>query len=189
MTDRFERLAWFKATILPHEASLRRHLRGGGAHASEIDDLVAEALARAYQVADWSRIDRGRSYLFSIARNLLMDAARRNKVVAFETFADLEVLNLVDYRASVEAAVIAWEELRHLQGAVDRLPARAREVLLLRRVEGLTSNEVAERLSLSVSTVEKHFSRAMALLTKSMAEHDPVEARTERTWRNVRKTR
>lgn len=190
MNDRDARLAWFKAVILPHEAALRRQLRREGAEPGDIDDLVAEALARAYQVEDWARIDLGRSYLFSIARNLVLDAARRNKVVAFDTFADLEVLNLADERASVESVAIARDELRRLQKAVDRLPPRPRQVFLLRRLDGLRMEAVADRLSLSVSTVEKHFARAMALLTDAMAEHDPVAGtRRERPWRSLRKTR
>ncbi len=190
MNDREARLAWFKTVILPHEAALRRQLRREGAQAGDIDDLVAEALARSYQVADWSRIDQGRSYLFSIARNLVLDTARRNKIVAFDTFADLDVLNLADERASVESVAIARDELQHLQRAVDRLPLRPREVFLLRRIDGLRVEEVADRLSLSVSTVEKHFTRAMALLTEAMAKYDPVPGmQMERQWRSTRKTR
>lgn len=190
MSDHLARLAWFKTVILPHEAALRRQLRREGAASGDIDDLVAEAMARAYQVADWTRVEQGRSYLFSIARNLVLDAARRHKVVAFDTFADLDVLNLADEGASVESVAIARDELQRLQRAVDRLPPRPREVFLLRRLDGLNIDEVAVRLSLTVSTVEKHFARAMMLLTEAMAEHDHVGAvHRERTWRGMRKAR
>jgi len=190
MNDREARLAWFKDVILPHEAALRRQLRREGAVTDDIDDLVAEALARAYELKDWSRVDHGRSYLFSIACNLVLDAARRNKVVSFDTFADLEVLNLADESSSVEAMVIARGELLRLQKAVDRLPPRPRQVFLMRRVDGLRIEQVADQLSLSVSTVEKHFTRAMALLTEAMAEHGPFNATQRgRTWPSARKTR
>lgn len=190
MDDRDRRLAWFKAVILPHEAPLRRHLRGKGVAAADVDDLVAEAMARAYQVEDHERVIYGRSYLFNIARNLILDAARRHKVVAFDTFADLEILNLADERASVESVTIARDELRRLQKAVERMPPRPRQVFLLRRLEGLRVEQVADRLSLSVSTVEKHFTRAMALLNEALAEQDPVALRRpEHSWQSVRKTR
>lgn len=190
MDDHDSRLAWFKTMILPHEAALRRHLRNRGIAATDVDDLVAEAMARAYQIEDRDRIVYGRSYLFSIARNLILDAARRHKVVAFHTFADLEALNLRDEGASVESATIARDELRRLQKVVERMPPRPRQVFLLRRLDGLRVDEVADRLSLSVSTVEKHFARAMALLTEAMAEQDPVaRSRAEHSWQSVRKTR
>lgn len=183
VSDRDERIAWFKAVVLPHEAPLRRHLRRTGAPQSEIDDLVAEALTRAYASADPRRIEHGRSYLFAIARNLILDAARRNKVVAFDAIADLEALNLPDGQPSPEAAVTARDELRVLQAAVDRLPPRAREVFILRRIESLSLIEVADRLGLSVSTVEKHLARAMADLTKAMADSEPVSGpQTGTAW-------
>ena len=183
VSDREARIGWFKAVVLPHEAPLRRHLRRTGAPSSEIDDLVAEALTRAYAAADWARIDHGRSYLFAIARNLILDAARRNKVVAFDAFADLGALNLPDGQPSPEAAVTARDELRVLQAAVDRLPPRAREVFLLRRIDNLSLVEVADRLGLSVSTVEKHLTRAMAELTRAMAESEPVSGpQTGTAW-------
>lgn len=190
MDDRDNRLAWFKDVILPHEAALRRHLRRRGVADADVDDLVAEAMARAYQVDDRDRIVYGRSYLFSIARNLVLDVARRHKVVAFETFADLEVLNLADERASVESVTIARDELRRLQKVVERMPPRPRQVFLLRRLEGLRVEQVADRLSLSVSTVEKHFTKAMVLLTEALADQEPVgRQRPEHSWQSVRKTR
>lgn len=147
-------------------------------------------MARAYQVQDRDRIIYGRSFLFRIVRNLVLDAARRSKVIAFDTFADWEELNLRDDSGSVESATIARDELRRLQKAVERMPPRPRQVFLLRRLEGLRVQEVADRLSLSVSTVEKHFTRAMVLLTEAMAEHEPVaQTRLEHSWKTVRKTR
>ena len=185
-----ERIDWFKTVVLPHEAALRRHLRRSGAAPADADDLVAEALTRAYATANWPRIDQGRSYLFAIARNLILDAARRNKIVAFDSIADLEALNLADGQPSPEAEVTARDELRVLQAAVERLPPRAREVFLLRRIENLSLQEVADRLGLSVSTIEKHLTRAMADLTRAMAESEPVSApRTGTAWRVARPKR
>src|SRR4051794_14897040 len=54
VSDRAERIAWFKAGVLPHEASLRRFLRRTGAPDMDLDDLVSEALMRTYAAEDWS---------------------------------------------------------------------------------------------------------------------------------------
>lgn len=190
MSDRAERIAWFKAGVLPHEASLRRFLRRTGARDMDIDDLVAEALTRTYAADDWHRITNGRSYLFTIARNLVFDAARRQKIVAFETVADLDALGLVDAQPSAEALLSTRDELRLLQAAVDRLPPRAREVFLLRRVENLSQRQVGERLNLSVSTVEGHFTKAIAALTKALQDSDPIRSgNAGPAWRSQRQRR
>jgi RNA polymerase sigma-70 factor (ECF subfamily) len=187
--DRDARNAWFKSIILVHEPALRRQLRRMSLPAVEIDDVVAETLARAYVATDWARIEQGRSYLFTIARNLLTDAARRKAVVSFDLMADLEVLNVADGGSSAEEVVTVRDELRRLQAIIDTLPPQCRRVFVLRRVLDRSTQEIAEELSLSISTVEKHLTKAIALVTSALAEHQAPQSRFGRSWRKVKQTR
>lgn len=172
MTDRDQRLAWFKAQILPHEAALRRHLRRLGVAAKDVDDFAAETLTRAYAADDWRAVSHGLPYLYAIGRNLAYDAARRRMVVSIETVPDLDVLHIADWQPSAESVVTAREELRALQTALYQLPPRAREVFMLRRIEELSLKEIGARLGLSVKTVEAHMTRALAALTEALRDND-----------------
>ncbi len=177
MQDRAARQSWFKAVILPHEPALRRLVRRMAATPDvDVDDIVAEALLRAFTVTDFARIDRGRTFLFTIARNLLTDIARRRAVVPFEVMASLDELETADTHPSAEAVVSARDELHRLQRVVEGLPPQCRRVFSLRRIEELSLAEIAGELGLSVSTVEKHLAKAMGLLTRAMAEDSPVVA-------------
>lgn len=127
-----ERLAWFKAVILPHEAGLRSRLRRLCPPGFDVDNLVAESLARAYSAKDISRIgSAGRGYLHTIARNLLIDAIRKDTVVSLDFMADLDTLRVDD---SFEASLTARDELRKLQAIIETLPPQCRQVFILRRV-------------------------------------------------------
>lgn len=182
--DRAERMDWFKREVLVHEPALRRFLRRVNAPSSDLDDMVSEALTRAYAIDEWRRISNGRSYLFGICRNMLMDIARRAKVVAFENVADMEALGLADGAPTAEALVSTRDDLRVLQLAVESLPPRCREIFLLRRVEEISPPEVARRLGISVRTVESHMAKAMALLAAALADTDPARGSlTVMTWR------
>ncbi|MGH8240541.1 MAG: RNA polymerase sigma factor, partial [Steroidobacteraceae bacterium] len=128
----------------------------------------------AYSSSDSPRIERGRGYLFAIARNLLFDAARRRAIVSFYRMADLDTLNVADDAPTAETIVSAQDELRRLQEVVDALSPQCRRVFLLRRIEEHSLHEIAVELGLSVSTVEKHLAKAMASLTQALAESDPV---------------
>ena len=174
MSDRLARTAWFKAEILPHEAALRRRLAGARLPGAEIDDVVAEAQVRAYASHCWPTVRDGRAYLFMIARNLLATAARRRRIVSLDTVADVDALGLAADQPSAEAVVSSREELRRLQAAVDALPAKTRYVFLRRRVDGISAGRLADELRVGVSTVDKHLAKAMALLTRAMAEHEPI---------------
>jgi RNA polymerase sigma factor (sigma-70 family) len=183
MGERAERIAWFKAAVLPHEAALRRHFRRF-MNGPDLDDIVAEVFARAYAADDWVRITSGKAYVFAIARNLILDNARRQKIVAFEVYADIDSLNIPHGQASPEAEVSARDELRVLNKAIDQLPPRCREVFLLRRVEEISIAEVGVRLGLSVKTVERHMTKALAYLAQALAQSDVVTiVEPNTTWR------
>lgn len=179
MSDLPARLEWFKAVILPHEAALRARLRRLCPPGFDVDNLVAESMTRAYTAKDISRIIAGRGYLFAIARNLLIDSARRDTIVSLDFVADLDTLRSDD---TLEASLTARDELRRLQAIIDTLPPQCRRVFLLRRVHELSLGEIAEQMSLSVSTVEKHLAKAVMLVAKAVSERE--EDSFERTPRS-----
>lgn len=180
MSSTVERLAWFKAVILPHESALRSRLRRLCPAGFDVDNLVAESMARAYAARDTERITAGRGYLFAIARNLLIDAARRDTIVSLDFVADLDTLRSDD---TLEASLTARDELRRLQAIIDTLPPQCRRVFLLRRIHELSLGEIAGQMSLSVSTVEKHLAKAVMLVAKAVSERegDSVERTPRRS--------
>ena len=187
MDERADKMAWFKAQILPHEAALRRRL--AALRIPDIDDVVSEVLVRAFSSDNWRRMDQGRALVFQIARNLLIDAARRHAIVSIDFVADLETLQLDDGAPGPEAAVAARDELRQLQRALDALPAQQRKVFLMRRVQDLSPHEIAAELRLSVSTVEKHLAKAMVAVTRALGAAEPVgrPGADEGRWRRTKR--
>jgi RNA polymerase sigma-70 factor (ECF subfamily) len=173
MSELLVRLEWFKAVVLPHEAAVRARLKRICPEGFDVDNLVAESLARAYQVQDFARVTAGRAYLFTVARNLLIDALRRETIVSLDFVADLDVLRSDD--ATAERQLQARDELRWLQGVVDTLPPQPRKVFLLRRVHDLSLAAIAGRMALSVSTVEKHLAKALRLVAQAQAEREDQE--------------
>jgi len=166
------KLEWFKAVILPQEAALRGRLRRILPANQELEDMVAEVLARAYATDNWENVTTGRAYLFTIAHNLVIDTARRNKVVSFETIADLELLQ---GQNDVEAQLHAREALRQVEAMVDALPPQCRRVFILRRIHEKSMLEIAGEMSLSVSTVEKHLAKAITIVMRAWAEREETD--------------
>jgi RNA polymerase sigma-70 factor (ECF subfamily) len=165
--DLDERLIWFKNVILPHQGALRAQLRRIAPARLDVDDLVSETLARVWGARDWTRITAGKAYLFSIARNMLIDEARRETVVSFDQFADFDSLRS---EHSPEPQLDARDALRQIEKIVAGLPEQARRVFVLRRIHGFSMNEIADQMGLSVSTVEKHLANALSLVAKALAE-------------------
>lgn len=164
-----DKLDWFRTVILPHRAALKARLHSLRRSQEDLDDLLSEVLIRAYANPRWSEVERGRAYLFTVARNLLIDQVRREKVVSFDTATDLDLLQ---DGQDLEAQLFARDQLMRLNAVVEALPAQCRRVFILRRIHQKTPSEIAVEMALSVSTVEKHLAKAIRLFMQAVAEQE-----------------
>ncbi|MDE1914461.1 MAG: sigma-70 family RNA polymerase sigma factor [Sphingomonadales bacterium] len=169
MEDLHAKLEWFETHILPHTPVLRSRLRRLKSGSDDLEDLVSEVLTRAYANARWQQVENGRAYLFTIARNLLVDSARRQKVVAFDTIIEFEALQS---SYDLSAHLCARDQLRRLQPVLDALPTQARRVFVARRLHEKSMGQIAEEMELSVSTVEKHLGVALATFMRALAQQE-----------------
>jgi RNA polymerase sigma-70 factor (ECF subfamily) len=159
---------WFVREVLPLEPMLTRFLQRNWRNEAEISDLRQEAYARVYEAALRERPQMVKPFLFQITRNLMIDRLRRQSVVSLESVADFDWMNVSDDRPSSEAYVSARQELRLLQAALDDLPPRCRQVVVMRKVEGLSQKDVAKAMGITVETVENQVAKGMRLLAQAL---------------------
>ena len=155
---------WFVREVLPLEAQLIHFLRRSWRNASDIDDLCQDVYVRVFEAACEQIPHPAKPFVFATARNLLIDRARRSHVVAIEAVADPDALGAVADEPSTDRTIIAREELRRLQAALDRIPANYRDALLMKKLEGLSRREIAKRMGISEQTVKYHIANAMYAL-------------------------
>lgn len=157
------RVRWFMHQVLPHEPALRSWL-GRRRSAIDIDDVIQETytvLAARETVAD---IRHPRAYLFQIAHSVVVRHVRRARIVSIQAIEDLEGFDPADDATSPEQTTIDRDELRRLAEAIAAMPGQMRQAFVLRRVHGLTQREIAARMRISESTVEKHIARGVRFL-------------------------
>jgi RNA polymerase sigma-70 factor (ECF subfamily) len=164
--------AWFVHEVLTLEGALVRYLRRNWPDTSEIADLRQEVYVRVYDGAVANGIPaQTKPFVFAAARNLMIDRFRRLRVVSIELVSDLDALNVLVDDASPERIATAREELRRLQSALEMLPPRCREVVVLRKLEGLTQREVAARMGIVEDTVERQLAKGIRALADQLSEH------------------
>jgi RNA polymerase sigma-70 factor (ECF subfamily) len=161
--------AWFVGQVLPLEAALERFIRRHCGPADDVSDLRQEVYVRVYDAARRARPLLTKPFVFMTARNLLRDHARRARVVSIEAVADLEALDVVGEEVAADRVVSARDELRRLQAALDKLPPRCREVVVLRKIHGLPQREVARRLGITEDTVERQVSKGVRALAAALS--------------------
>ncbi|WP_454716571.1 RNA polymerase sigma factor [Caulobacter segnis] len=160
---------WFAEAVLPSAPVYRAYARKLTGDPVEAEDLVQEAYAKVLGVPDWRRLEQPERFVLTIIRNLAFERFRRAKVVGIRQIGVLEMESLPDPAPDAHAVTSAREELLRVLEAVDRLPEQCRRVVTLRKMEGLSPGQIAVRLNLSISTVEKHLAKGLMLLTKSLA--------------------
>lgn len=160
--------SWFKHEILVHEAVLLRYLYRASPRREEVNDLRQDIYIKVYESAEKSRPTAPRAFLFATARNLVTDRMRRRRIVSIDTISDLDLSNVIVDEISPERRLDARQQLKCLALAINALPPKCREVIWLRRIDGLSQKEVAERLNISVRTVESHILHGMRLLADAL---------------------
>jgi len=171
-----ERARWIAQHVLPHERRLRGWLGRQGVQDTEVDDLVQDIYARLATAKAVTHIRNSQAYLFQVARSVAADHWRSARVTRLHDTAAFQNADMADFSASPEVIIIARSELLRLARVVASFPERTRKVFVLRRVEGLTQREIANRLSVSESTVEKQIANGVRLLAQSYANDHADEA-------------
>jgi RNA polymerase sigma-70 factor (ECF subfamily) len=160
--------AWFLREVLPLEAALTQYLHRNWRVEAEVIDIRQDVYVRVCEAAQKQIPDPIKPLLFTIARNLLIDRVRKKSVVPIEAVADLDALGIVVENPGADRSLAAREELRRLQVAIDDLPPRCREAVVLARLEGLSGREIAQRMGISEQAVSYHLNHGVRLLANAL---------------------
>ncbi len=159
---------WFVREVLPLEGSLLRFLRRHWRHEPDLGDLRQEVYARVYAAARSGLPAQTKAFVFTSARNLLIDQVRRAQVVSLETVADMDASQHAVDPFTPERHASARDEVRRFQAGLARLPPRCREVVELRKIHGLPQREVAARMGIGEDAVERQTLLGMRALADWM---------------------
>lgn len=161
----FDRQTWFAQQILAHEARLRTYLRRLLKTPSDVADVIQETYARLLSLPDCEliAIRSPHAFLFTAARNLAFEWGRRERLNFRAFLAETGATSVLDESPSAYEQLGVRQELELLGRAIARLPARCREVLILRKLYGLSQKEISARLGITENTVEKHAANGVRL--------------------------
>jgi RNA polymerase sigma-70 factor (ECF subfamily) len=144
------------AAFLEHHHFLRKFLSRFLATPQDIEDVAQETYLRAFIAGEKTTIQQPKAYLFRTARNIALSKLTRKSRQMTDYIADIsgEELPAGGVPADIEAE--AEQSLGIFCEAVAALPEKCRQAFLLRKVHGLSHKEIATRMGLSVSSVEKY---------------------------------
>jgi RNA polymerase sigma factor (sigma-70 family) len=133
-----------------------------GYQTSEAEDGAQEVFVRLSGLESQQQIDNPKAYLFRVAASVISDRARKAQVRHENMHVSIDNFDIGGVEPSSERVLIIREELSHLLKALDTMPTRRREMLLLNRLDGLSYSQLAVRYGISISGVEKQMMKAIA---------------------------
>jgi RNA polymerase sigma-70 factor (ECF subfamily) len=154
--ERFERL------ILPHQDAAFNLARWLMRSRTDAEDVTQDAMVRAFRFFPGFHGGDARAWLLQIVRNACYTWMEKYRSVDLTTEFD-ESVHLPG-TATPESAAVAANERERLMKALERLPPRAREALVLRELEGCSYKEIATITSVPIGTVMSTLARARGKL-------------------------
>jgi RNA polymerase sigma factor (sigma-70 family) len=164
-----ERRGRFEAQVMPHLDAAYRFARWLCRSADDADDLVQDAVLRAFRGFDTLRGSNVKAWLLTIVRNCHATSLkqRRGNLVPIPDDDDLQGgPALMADGPGPESLAIASDQQRSLDQIMRMLPDEYREILILREIEDLDYREIAQVTCVPMGTVMSRLARARAALKK-----------------------
>lgn len=145
-------------------APLRSFLTHQTHSVHDAEDLAQEVFLRLWRMGGQSEIRHLKAFAFKVAGNLLKDRSRRTYTRMMRNAVPAADVPLSDAGVEPSNVVESWQTLATVAAAIAQMPPRTREAFLLYRLEACSHAQIAARMGVSVSMVEKYVSQATAAL-------------------------
>lgn len=128
----------------------------------DAEDLLHTAYLKLVHYRTQTPVENVAAFLVRTAINANIDNRRHSRV-----FRNVAITQQLEDSAPLQDEVVGTRiRLIRTKAGLDKLPARTREIVLMHKLDGLKYNEIAERLGISASAVEKHMAKALLFLTQ-----------------------
>jgi RNA polymerase sigma-70 factor (ECF subfamily) len=164
----------FEELVLPHIDSAYNLARWLVRSDAQAEDLAQDAMLRAYRFFGGFRGGDARAWLLKIVRNTCYSWFESSRSTPDAAEFDEQIHSVAE--VTPESLAIAGSDRERLARALEGLPARLREVLVLRELEGCSYKEIAEISGIPIGTVMSSLSRARRRLEQALGAEERKEA-------------
>ena len=160
------------AAFVEHNSFLKRFVARYFSRQQDIEDVVQEVYLRAYAAETEREIDAPKAYLFRTAKNVALGKLTKKSRQITDYLEEVSASTAMDAAPAADLELAAHETLGLYCQAIATLSVKCREVFLLRKVYGLSHKEIAARMSLSVSSVEKYLRQGVLVCDEYVRKHE-----------------
>lgn len=166
--------SFWNARLADYQTALQRYFRRRVGRQEDIEELAQEVFLRLLRASETSRrpVENPEAYLFTVAGNLLKERAMLQRRAASDVGIDDTVLELAATDPTPEEELHRVKCEEQVAAVIANLPPHYRAVLLMHYRYEMTYREIGERVGMSVHTIKKYISRALALCRRELRQSD-----------------
>lgn len=136
----------------------------------EVEDILQEAYVKAVSSKPSKKIESPQAYLYTIARNLVFKKKRQQAKMIMVEIEDIDDHLFDNHQPGADDILFHKEQMKSFLSATESLPPQCRKVFLMRKIHGLSQKQIAKKLGISTSTVERHITNAIKRCHIEMSE-------------------
>jgi RNA polymerase sigma-70 factor (ECF subfamily) len=153
--------ALIEGLVASHGDQLRRFLLSRVRNIADVPDITQEVYLRMLRVPNVESVRSPEAYLFTVAQHVVQQHTLKMAALPVAQLESLLPSQTPVAHADPALELVAAQSLDRLQDALDKLSPKARAVFMLSRRDGLSFDEIAEKLGVSKPMVKKYLMRAL----------------------------
>ena len=161
---------WLLSEVLPHKSAYQALAQRVTGNPEAARDIVQDVYAELLAGDGWRQARDPRNFVLRIVYCRAVNWMARQQVVPMHPLPPYEGLAYAENGPDAFEKLSGRDELRVVLEILEELPKRCRQVVTMRRIEELPPKEIAQRLGINLTTVERHLARGVSMLADRLAK-------------------
>jgi len=155
-----------------YRSSLKYFISGYVINPQDVDDVCQETFLRTYKSSIENEVQKPKSFMFRVAKNLIVSDLRRASTQLNEYVEDIDIIDSTIELDNLENNALAQEKLGVMCEAIASLPNKCRQAVVMRKVYGLATKDIAKRMNISTITVSNYITRGMCAYNDAITQYN-----------------
>ena len=164
-----------------YKSALKYFISGYVVNSQDVEDVCQETFLRTYKSSLQKEVLKPKSFMFRVAKNLIVSDFRKASIQLSEYVEDIDLVDNHIELDSLECNALAQEKLGVMCEAIAGLPNKCRQVVVMRKVYGLSTKDIAKRMNISTITVSNYITKGMCAYNDAVLQYNSQQMKIEKS--------
>jgi len=155
-----------------YKSALKYFISSYVVNSQDVDDVCQETFLRTYKSSLENEVLKPKSFMFRVAKNLIVSDFRKASTQLNEYVEDIDLVDSKLELDDLENNVLAQEKLGIMCEAIAGLPNKCRQAVVMRKVYGLATKDIAKRMKISTITVSNYITKGMCAYNEAVTQYN-----------------